>query len=505
MKIVLLEHPRHVSPERCNDIANTPLSSSLLTGYAAAMLGSKGHEVEIIEGYLDGLSYEDIERRITAAGPDLLGVHLVYQWQNDLELFKFLERVKQVGPSPYVTVYGFYPTFAFEEILLSCPAIDSVILGEPELTFAELAELLLKGGGPSDLPGLAVRDQAGSIVGMRREPVADLDSIPFPVRTEAMFRLPEVNIQGSRGCYGKCTFCYINPFYGPASCWRARSPENIVMEIDKIVAEQGRKEFYFTDPNFFGPGERGQKRALHLASLLKTRGIQFGIEARVNDIHEETIGVLVEAGLRHILVGLESGCDRTLGRMNKMTSVAQNEKALAVLRRHGLEPNIGFIMFEPDASLEDVRANFEFLRRNGLLENLPITANVLSHHQIILRGTPAYKKFKEQGRLKSSFSSAYEAVPVFVDHRVEALSRVVRRLTNFLFVRLGKFWTGRLDTPLDLAEKYQILNGLLVRMFEDLLVALESGERFSEEDGEALVREGEKKFRAILEDYPHGA
>lgn len=139
-----------------------------------------------------------------------------------------------------------------------------------------------------------------------------------------------------------------------------------------------------------------------------------------------------------------------------------------------------------------------------MLENLPITANVLSHHQIILRGTPAYKKFKEQGRLKSSFSSAYEAVPVFVDHRVEALSRVVRRLTNFLFVRLGKFWTGRLDTPPDLAEKYQILNGLLVRMFEDLLVALESGERFSEEDGEALVREGEKNSGQFWRTTPWG-
>jgi radical SAM superfamily enzyme YgiQ (UPF0313 family) len=475
------------------------LSSSLLTGYAAAMLESKGYEVEIIEGYLDGLSYEDIERRITAARPDLLGVHLVYQWQNDLKLFKFLESVKHEGPSPYITIYGFYPTFAFEEILRSCPAIDSVILGEPEMTFAELAELLLKGGGLPDLAGLAVRHYAGGTVTLRRDPVADLDSLPFPVRTEAMFRLPEVNIQGSRGCYGKCTFCYINPFYGPASCWRARSPENIVMEIDKIVVERGRKEFYFTDPNFFGPGERGQKRALHLASLLKTRGIQFGIEARVNDIHDETIGALVEAGLRHILVGLESGCDRTLRRINKMTSVAQNERALAILRRHGLEPNVGFIMFEPDASLEDVRANFEFLRRSGLLENLPITANVLSHHQIVLRGTPAYLNLKEQGRLKSS-SSAYEAVPVFVDHRVEVLSHVVRRLTNFLFVRLGKFWTGRLETPPDLADKYQVMNRLLVGMFEDFLVALESGERFSEEDAEALVREGEKKFRAVLED-----
>ena len=38
MKILLLEHPRSINPERCNDIANTPLSSCLLTGYAAGVL-----------------------------------------------------------------------------------------------------------------------------------------------------------------------------------------------------------------------------------------------------------------------------------------------------------------------------------------------------------------------------------------------------------------------------------------------------------------------------------
>ncbi len=56
MKILMLEHPRAICPERCNDIANTPLSSSLLSGYAAGMLQSRDHQVEILEGYLDRLS-----------------------------------------------------------------------------------------------------------------------------------------------------------------------------------------------------------------------------------------------------------------------------------------------------------------------------------------------------------------------------------------------------------------------------------------------------------------
>ena len=43
---ILLEHPRTVCSERCNDIANTPLASCLHSGYVASMLINEGHEVD---------------------------------------------------------------------------------------------------------------------------------------------------------------------------------------------------------------------------------------------------------------------------------------------------------------------------------------------------------------------------------------------------------------------------------------------------------------------------
>lgn len=498
MKILLLEHPRSVRPERCNDIANTPLSSCLLTGYAAGMLKSKGHDVEIVEGHLDGLSYKEIESTVSAVKPDILGVHMVYHWKNDQELFRFLEKVKCEGLSPYIIAYGFYPTFAYEDILTACPAIDSVIIGEPELTFAQTAESLSRSSARGHIPGLALRDESGKIVCRRRELVEDLDSLPFPVRTEAMFRINEVNLLGSRGCYGGCTFCYINPFYG-RSCWRGRSPENIVAEIDEIISQRGAKDYYFTDPNFFGPGQRGQERALRLASLLKSRNIRFGIEARVNDIREETISALVDAGLRHILIGLESGKDRSLKRMNKMTTVAQNERALRTLRKYGIEPNIGFIMFEPDSSLEDVRVNFEFLKRNDLLQNLPITANVLYHHQILLKGTVAYQRLQREGRLATSSSSSYEGITSFANQDVAVLADIMRRITNHLFACMDGIWSGKEEEPAGTPEKHEKINRLLVEGFESVLKALEEGEQFTDRRKDYFIEEATKTIDQILQ------
>lgn len=501
MRVLLLEHPRRIAPERCNDIANTPLSSSLLTGYIAAVLQSRGHEVEIVEGYLDRLSYEETAKAIERVSPELLGVHMVYQWQRDERLFSFLDEMKSSGGAPYIAVYGYYPTFAFDLILEECSAVDAVVVGEPEFTFVELAESLYQGKRSVELAGLAVRDEGGCIRFSKREPIDDLDQLPFPVRTSAMMRLPEVNIQGSRGCYGRCTFCYINPFYGFGSRWRGRSPENIVAEIDDVLERWGRRDFYFTDPNFFGPGERGQRRALRLASLLKSRGIRFGLEARANDIRDEVIAALVEAGLQNVLIGLESGSDVSLQRMCKMTTVAQNEAALRILRKHGIEPNVGFIMFEPDSTLEDVRANLEFLKRNRLLERLEVTANVLYHHQIVLRGTPAYHQLERRGRLKV-LDSRYEGIAVYRDERVARLAEAMRRLTGYIFNRLSGVWSGRTQLPPGGTEALRRINTCLVACFEALLEALESGERISEQELDEFVRKNELCFAELLSEVP---
>jgi len=461
------------------------------------VLSSEGHEVEIIEGFLEGLDYQEIERRVKRFEPDILGVHMVYHWQMDTVLFDFLHKVKVEQLSTYITAYGYYPTTDFKDVLEQCPDIDSVILGEPELTFTAVVNALMTQASFDSFPGLAQRDNSGMVVSQRRELLEDLNSLPFPVRTEALFRLPEVNLQGSRGCYGGCTFCYINPFYGQGSQWRGRTPENIIAEIDDLIAKHKIKEFYFTDPNFFGPGERGQQRALRLATLLKSRNIRFGIEARVNDIHDETVGALVDAGLHHLLIGLESGSDSSLKRINKMTTVAQNERAVRILRKHGIEPNIGFIMFEPDSSLQDIRVNFEFLRRNDLMNNLPITANMLYHHLIVLKGTKAHQDLQRAGRLEAQ-ASTYESVVALADPKVDTLAMIMRRTTNFLFDAMTDIWGGKVKEPENAKVRYAEINGLLVSLFENALVTLESGGQFTEEQVEILVKRTEQEIAKIL-------
>ncbi|HWQ89823.1 MAG TPA: radical SAM protein [Desulfitobacteriaceae bacterium] len=497
MKILLLEHPRKIARERCNDIANTPLSSSLITGYTAGMLASRNHEVKIVEGYLDKLSYEQITNIVGTFEPDILGIHLIYSWQNNEELFSWLRGIKGERIK-LLTAYGFYPTFAYAEILEQCPEINAVIVGEPEQTFVQLAEKVPNRiTGDSSIPGLAWKDEYGHIRLQRHEPEENLDLLPYPVRTEALLRMPQINIEGSRGCYGGCTFCYINPFYGKPSCWRGRSPENIMAEIDNLLERYGKRSFYFVDPNFFGPGRSGRERVLRLAALLKERGITFGIEGRVNDITEETISPLVEAGLQELLIGLESGRNESLKRLNKMTTVEQNEKAIKILRKYGIEPNIGFIMFEPDSSLEDIRTNLEFLQRNNLLNNLPITANVLYHPQIILQGTKAYQDLQREGRLEL-LATTYEGTAAFANREVAALAQLMSKITNYLFLKMEGIWSGSVEEPAGAEAVYHQANQALIRCFSETLTALEADEKLRDEDIEGLADKAIAELKQIL-------
>ncbi|MEG2658830.1 MAG: radical SAM protein, partial [Clostridiales bacterium] len=319
LEIFLMEHPRKVEDYFCNDIANTPLSSSLITSSLHGNLAAHNHEVMVSEGFMGEKSYEEITEEILNFQPDIMGIHMIYQWDNHVELKAFCKSIK-AKMKIKIIVYGFYAAFAYKDVLESIPEVNAVIIGEPETAFTEIAA----GKILPSIPSLCYRNENNEIIKNKIEILKNLDSLAQPIRSKEILAMRETNIEGSRGCYNNCTFCYINNYYGKKCLWRGHSVDYISQEIEMLMQNYGKNRFYFTDPNFFGPGEQGKKRCLELAKRLKPYNIKFGIEARVNDIEEKTLSALVDAGLEEILIGLESGSQNCLDRLKKNTTVAQN-------------------------------------------------------------------------------------------------------------------------------------------------------------------------------------
>jgi len=482
MKVLLVEHPRGRSTVHFNDIANAPLSSCLISGYVASVLQENDIETEILDAYLAHYSFSQMVKKVTEKECDILGIHLIYSWEHTSSVLNAIDEIKSTIEVP-VIVYGFYPTFAYEFILRYYPSIDYTIIGEPETTFLKLCSQLKRGRNGANLNGIAFRVGEELIVHKGQKVIENLDVLPFPFRTKGHLEYIGGNIMGSRGCYGNCTFCYINNFYGKRCYWRGRTPENIYHEITAILGSSSRRYIYFVDANFFGPGEEGQHRAEKIAGLLRgEKGLKFGLECRVNDVQEKSLSALAGAGLQDVFLGVESGSKRSLERMRKGTSVEQGVKAMTLLRNYGIEPYIGFIMFEPDSELQDIRDNFNFLKSNKLLSRLETTVDLLYHPQIILMGTESYKALKKMNRIKLCPHSSYQGTFHCNDYRVIFLAEVMSSVCRYLLTLMDKsdfpiYWR-RHSLNMD-QHSYGISNGLnqwLVEFFDDLLMRLEYGE-----------------------------
>jgi len=492
MRILLLEHPRAPSALHFNDIANTPLWSCVMTGYAASSLLDAGFDVKIIDA--TRRSFAETARLLTDTPSELLAVHAVYFWERTGELFDMLSEIRKRGYEGMISLFGFFPTLAWKDILDHVEEVDSIVVGEPEKTMVELAGCLRsRPGAIPRLEGLAAREDGKATLFGLRAPIDPLDQLPFPLRP-SLESEESVSILASRGCYNGCSFCLIPALDGGKAAWRGRSAANVAAEIAELM-KRGKEDIYFVDPNFIGPGKAGRENAMNLSSVLAELGITFGMETRANDVSGPLMQSLCKAGLTSLLLGIESGSPRVLKRLCKHTTVAQNEEAIAAVRDAGIEPEIGFIMFEPASSLDDVIENAGFLERNRLLDRLGRTANLLYHYHITFKGTPGYGLALEHGMLVPEGLYGFEGRLLYEDRRVGWLAGIMRPLCQFVLKEMGKdtsriFWSAETAG----GKPFQAVNDHLVEIFKRMLAT--AANLTSEPE---TTRTGEMVARALEE------
>ena len=209
---------------------------------------------------------------------------------------------------------------------------------------------------------------------------------------------------------------------------------------------------------------------MRLSRAMAGLGITFGMETRANDMTEPLMRSLRGAGLTSLLLGIESGSPGVLRRLGKRTTAAQNERAIAAVRDAGIEPEIGFIMFEPASRLDDVAENLKFLDRNRLLDRLGRTANLLYHAHIAFKGTPGYQAAIEQGLLVPEGLYGFEGRMVCADGRVGWLAGIMRSICQFILREMGTaassiHWSAETAGQ----TRFHVVNDQLVETFKRML------------------------------------
>jgi len=320
------------------------------------------HEVALLDLRLEPDALTDT---LAAFQPHLVGISATFT----IDIYRALEiasTAKAADSRTTVFVGGHHPSLRPEDFFH--PAVDAIVVGEGELTASELADTLAVEGDLDSVRGLVLNQSQGQHFTGHRPLLKELDALPYPVRVlnptcrqeyYAIIIRPIALVETARGCPHRCRFCSVWPFH--RGLVRYKSPDRVVRE----VAALEQPHVLFTDDNFLTTGER----AGEIAHLIRERGIEkrYSLEARSDDIvrHPEVIRQWKEVGLDHVFIGFERPDQSGLDAINKHNSVRNNEKALAILRSSGIEPNPSFIA-DPSDSHADFEALRAYIRRLGL-------------------------------------------------------------------------------------------------------------------------------------------
>lgn len=202
-------------------------------------------------------------------------------------------------------------------------------------------------------------------------------------------------VQYSRGCPYLCDFCDVTTLYGRVP--RTKPSENIITELNKLTASSKNEMIFFADDNLIG-NKRLLKKEL-LPALIEWRrenpyAPTFATQLTITLADdEELMTQLLEAGFRHILIGIESLDEASLIKMKKKQNINRN-----ILENIKLLQSKGFIVIGTFiVGLDtDTKENFEyvstFIQESGIVFAI---INILKAPY----GTELRERMKREGRL----------------------------------------------------------------------------------------------------------
>ena len=163
-------------------------------------------EISLAE-YTINHQMEQILQDIYKRKPDVIGFSC-YIW-NISYVKVILADIKKVLPDVKIWAGGPEVSYHGEAFLKEEPAVDLVMMGEGEITFAHFLKALLEGEDLKQVPGLMVRNADGTFTDTGFRQVMDMSQIPFPYAFMDMKELEHriIYYESSRGCPFSCAYC----------------------------------------------------------------------------------------------------------------------------------------------------------------------------------------------------------------------------------------------------------------------------------------------------------
>ena len=328
-------------------------------GYLAAVLEDRGFKLKIID--LNVESSAVLEKFLSCELPEVVGVSGVIG--NARQAYAVARRVKALFPECFVVAGGPYASIMGEAMLVGHREIDSVVIGEGEVTFVELMERLRSKRDLNGVEGLIFRDGCKIESNSSRDLVEALDGLPFPARDKLPMELYGENggvLFTSRGCPYQCIFCSRSVF---GRRWRSHSPEYVLTEIEHLRKHYGISSLSFLDDNFTFDLDRAEKILDGMIAKKLKLSLYFWNGIRVDSVTEELLSKMKRAGCIAINYGVESADPEVLARIKKGITLDQVDDAIRMTREAGMRANVFLMIGNPGDSVKVVDNVKKFVDR----------------------------------------------------------------------------------------------------------------------------------------------
>ena len=352
-----------VNPPPLKGVYRHQLYLSIGLAYLAAVLEENGHEVTVLDCPALEINQEELKAKLAAIKPNLIGItSMTPTIQSALLSAHF---AKEACPEAMVVLGGAHATFMDEQVLNEAKAVDIVVRGEGEQTLLELAQNVSNSHGLNRIEGITFRNNGQTVRTPNRPFIQKLDELPrpaykyFPLEKYRLFGRRMLPIITSRGCPSQCSFCTTSRIFGKG--FRARSPKNVVDELEWLRDVHGADAFSFYDDTF----TLDKKRALKICEEIKNReiGIQWDCQTRVSTVSKEMLAKMREANCQQVFFGVESGCQKILDAVNKGTTVEQNTAAIKLAKKAGLFVAVSVMVGYPGETRDMLEQTIDLLRK----------------------------------------------------------------------------------------------------------------------------------------------
>lgn len=332
--------------------------------YIASFLEQYGYKVNIIDQDVHQFSKKQIEEILNRQKPDIVGITCTSF--TFLQAKKVAELIKKIFPNVKILVGGPHLSIYPKEVLSNI-CFDIGVIGEGEITTLELIKAIERNLSLDNIQGIVFKKDNKIKINELRPFVSNLDELPFPAvhllsinkYFDAFSKIkPFFTMITSRGCPFNCTFCLRSTGIHFGNKYRARSPENVIEEIEFLINKYKVREIFFYDDTF----TVNQRRIYEICrQIIKNKlNISWSCRTRIDLVTPNLLKIMKLAGCQRIHYGIESGDQHILDCLKKEITIDQVKRTINWTKMADIKILAYFMLGSPKESIGSIKKTIQF-------------------------------------------------------------------------------------------------------------------------------------------------